>query len=492
MSPHFTLTETRRIADEALLRARQAEGGEGINQLTGDVLAGPGVGSQPATVVAARNGEYLFGSGGTMTWSASSVMLLTQAPTTAATATNSTWRPQTSTDANATNGSAIVQLAAPSGTGVEASFQVHRGPDPLAIIGVDDIGQTDLWLGKGMLGTTHIYAALITNPTPVSGPPYTYLNAPPLGAIGLLTQDDYLMMYLTPLVIYMGDGAAASASIYFDIQTQPPDPSNPAIHFGVTSLSSRVLIDPQTADVATIPLEIVGQSAFATATVNLVGGDVKLEPGAGANVNGTPGNVFVALGLPSGTGTEAGLVVSRAGTQIGRIGLDALGQHNLWLNSSTLNAEAAIITDGSTYTYFNTPPSAAIALFQGDANAILYGNSNGIVLLGSNVATFGGGTGVIGVTNASVTPGSNPVGGGTLYSVAGAGTWLGSGGTHTTFGPADLEGFKGTSGNGHCPSCGTDFGTEFYNPKYGGITFCFKCMLDEMGDRPWIVRRKAA
>jgi hypothetical protein len=52
MSPHFTLTETRRIADEALLRASKAGGGGGgITQLLGDVLAGPGSGAVTATVV---------------------------------------------------------------------------------------------------------------------------------------------------------------------------------------------------------------------------------------------------------------------------------------------------------------------------------------------------------------------------------------------------------------------------------------------------------
>jgi hypothetical protein len=50
---HNANAQIKVLADEALLRSRQAEGADGITQLTGDVLAGPGAGSQAATVVAA-------------------------------------------------------------------------------------------------------------------------------------------------------------------------------------------------------------------------------------------------------------------------------------------------------------------------------------------------------------------------------------------------------------------------------------------------------
>lgn len=60
--------------------------------------------------------------------------------------------------------------------------------------------------------------------------------------------------------------------------------------------------------------------------------------------------------------------------------------------------------------------------------------------------SFGSGRKVIFVVNATNAPSSNPTGGGILYSTAGGGTWRGSGGTTTTFGPAGP----------HCGVCGYD------------------------------------
>jgi len=66
---------------------------------------------------------------------------------------------------------------------------------------------------------------------------------------------------------------------------------------------------------------------------------------------------------------------------------------------------------------------------------------------GSVTGAFGTGNGVIGIANATTNPSTNPTGGGVLYSNAGAGTWRGSGGTVTAFGPAGP----------HCGKCGADF-----------------------------------
>ena len=57
--------------------------------------------------------------------------------------------------------------------------------------------------------------------------------------------------------------------------------------------------------------------------------------------------------------------------------------------------------------------------------------------IGLNTITqFGGGSGVIGIINATTTPTSNPTGGGVLYADAGALKWRGSSGTTTTIASA--------------------------------------------------------
>lgn len=87
-------------------------------------------------------------------------------------------------------------------------------------------------------------------------------------------------------------------------------------------------------------------------------------------------------------------------------------------------------------------------------------------------SAFGGGAGVIGIANATTAPGSNPSGGGVLYATAGAGTWRGSSGTVTTFGPAEP----------HCTACGRDCALEWKNPDAGWhLALCMWCLTDSLG-----------
>lgn len=69
----------------------------------------------------------------------------------------------------------------------------------------------------------------------------------------------------------------------------------------------------------------------------------------------------------------------------------------------------------------------------------------------TNVGIFGtsfgaSSVGVIAIANRTTAPTGNPTAGGVLYSASGGGTWRGSGGTVTTFGPAGP----------HCATCGYD------------------------------------
>jgi hypothetical protein len=83
---------------------------------------------------------------------------------------------------------------------------------------------------------------------------------------------------------------------------------------------------------------------------------------------------------------------------------------------------------------------------------------------------FGSGVGVLGIANAGTNPSANPTGGGVLYSDAGAGKWRGSGGTTTTFGPAEP----------HCPDCGRDFVLEWENPETGHLIVCLWCLTEHI------------
>lgn len=104
-------------------------------------------------------------------------------------------------------------------------------------------------------------------------------------------------------------------------------------------------------------------------------------------------------------------------------------------------------------------------------------NANAFLRLGAMVSTNA--TAPTICLSTTTAPSGNPVGGIFIWSDSGAGKARGTSGTVTTFAPAEP----------HCPVCGSDFGHEWQNEKYGGtLRFCVKCLADELGARPWIQR----
>jgi hypothetical protein len=139
----------------------------------------------------------------------------------------------------------------------------------------------------------------------------------------------------------------------------------------------------------------------------------------------------------------------------------------------SLSATRACRTERSIQTTTSTP----ILLSIGGTN-----------YFGIGTGAFGSGHGEAFFGNSS-TPSGNPSGGYYVYASSGALKGVGSSGTTTTIGAADLEGFIDTKGHGHCPECGTDFAHEWHNDEYGSLTVCMACLTEEIGDRPWIVRK---
>jgi hypothetical protein len=70
----------------------------------------------------------------------------------------------------------------------------------------------------------------------------------------------------------------------------------------------------------------------------------------------------------------------------------------------------------------------------GDLTTIFQPGQRNLGLI--NMASFGGGAGVVGIANATTVPTTNPTGGGILYSEGGALKWRGSSGTVTVIASA--------------------------------------------------------
>ena len=101
------------------------------------------------------------------------------------------------------------------------------------------------------------------------------------------------------------------------------------------------------------------------------------------------------------------------------------------------SAKTAIGLDTSAQMWFQS--TAAFKFYVGTTERFSVGSADSTLLgnLGINGATtFGSGTGVLSISNASVIPTTNITGGGMLYSNAGALTWRGAAGTITAIAPS--------------------------------------------------------
>lgn len=98
----------------------------------------------------------------------------------------------------------------------------------------------------------------------------------------------------------------------------------------------------------------------------------------------------------------------------------------------------------------------------------------------SNAPTWGGGVNVISVQNAGTNPTSNPTNSFLIYSDAGAGKARGSGGTVTTFAPADP----------HCKECGSDHCIEYETEIFDEYTkVCIRCLVSHVKELQEVVSK---
>jgi len=136
----------------------------------------------------------------------------------------------------------------------------------------------------------------------------------------------------------------------------------------------------------------------------------------------------------------------------------------------TVQAQGMSTTGGDLYLSSGTGGTAngKVHIQGGGQDWILAEYNQGGVAFFTTAGSYGSGNKVIFINNASTNPSTNPTGGGILYSDAGAGKWRGSGGTTTTFGPAEP----------HCPRCNRDYAFEWQNDTNGEhLAVCMPCLL---------------
>jgi hypothetical protein len=182
-----------------------------------------------------------------------------------------------------------------------------------------------------------------------------------------------------------------------------------------------------TSDVAPTNMQFLAQSAYAAAASHLTGASLVFTAGAGATTNGTPGSAIIALGAPSGTGSEGFLEITRGGTAQAYIGAapgSSGATAGLWLGSASPTNINYALSYSSGETNINAPSyvgvvvgGVAAAIFRGYSEVDFVSN----VSVGSTSGgSYGGGVGVLFLKNAATAPSSAPTGGCVLGSGSGA------------------------------------------------------------------------
>jgi hypothetical protein len=188
-----------------------------------------------------------------------------------------------------------------------------------------------------------------------------------------------------------------------------------------------------------------GPGLSQASTSGATGKNLVLTPQPSTNGNGTSGNVVIALTAPTGSGSEAGLIVTRSGTTIASIqtGVTLSPAIGLYLggnaasptgvNYSLLEQSGDTFINDTAALYFrlsNVTQLVANGNFvftpSATSSATMFG-STGEVDFAQNVAigtqsggSFGGGVGVLELLNASTQPSTALSGGCVLAAKSGA------------------------------------------------------------------------
>jgi hypothetical protein len=316
-------------------------------------------------------------------------------------------------------GNLIIALQVPGGAGAEANFKINRGVAEIAQIGLLTTGSlfTALWMGASISPTSSTYT--LTS----DGTTYTILNAPTSGQLILRTGNANVADYNSTLANFW----TLQSSLQLLGST---------VEFGVAVASPTITQVTPGSDVAAINMTIQAQSAEATASTHLTGGNLILQAGSGATTNGTPGNVLANIPPLSGSGSEGYFGMERNGSlqfAVGSIPGQAGAQGGLWLGAAGLAPSGSNFTMQAAGSFLSINTPGTLMDFEIAVATIMQMTANGLQI--GTTASFGSGANVLGISNATTAPTTNPSGGGVLYASGGALYWRSSSGTITTIAP---------------------------------------------------------
>lgn len=261
--------------------------------------------------------------------------------------------------------------------------------------------------------------------------------------------------------------------------------------FGPTITVPLITQNQRTGDNAAFDISIVAQQASTSATgTNRNGGNLLLKGGVKTS-GGAEGMVRVYCGATHNcdftlTAGFPALIFDSAGGGNVMVGdpTSDVAPKNITVSGANAYSGATTNINGAACELYGGARKSGSAGLSGPIRAILNNTETAIevaeVASGrravvlcrfANITTTqlpaSTGDGVVYVGNAATAPTANSVSGGLLYSEGGAGKWRGTGGTTTTFGPAEP----------HCPRCGRDYALEWQNEQRNEhLAICVACL----------------
>lgn len=317
----------------------------------------------------------------------------------------------TGTAANVNGGNVLIFGGLPGSGGSGAA--AHYG-DVLLSNATTKAFVTENPAGPGFgIGTTPGTDPTITRGTGVPG------TTQPNGSVFLRTDattaSNALYARVAAAWLALGGTTTTSATLTFEgqaFQIAAAGSGNGAILWPVGQATPTITQTILASDVTPANIAITAQSAQPGAATHLTGGNLVLTSGAGATTNGTPGNVIANVPPATGAGSEGGFSVQRSGTSLATLGtLSGSTTYGfIWLGGATgYNSNNYVLASNA---LSDTYLRSATTLHMGIGTALEFEiNSAGIQMFGAGTFGLGGGTSVIGITNATTVPTSAPTNG---------------------------------------------------------------------------------
>ena len=227
---------------------------------------------------------------------------------------------------------------------------------------------------------------------------------------------------------------------------------------------------------------IQGGSATGGASAN-TGQQVLIGGGGATGVAGqlaTGGNMTVYAGVGGGVGTTStgGVLLCNAGDVTGTFTVTGVGGAATVRGGNVTNVNALpsvggkLTLQGGSATGAATTTATAqgghVLIAGGTASGATTWNYIGNIAFHADPASWQSGVKIAFVGDCVTPPVGSPAAGGFMYSESGAGTWRGSSGTRTVFGPS----------HPHCQRCGKDWALEAQNDIEGWHkAVCLDCFF---------------